>query len=75
MLDYASWDPWHIFVAPSKYIEVVLQKADNLFLRLRIEVSSNLGRLFSSSLNQLFGFQFFDDLWGFFLNRPGMVLL
>ena len=33
MLDDACWDPWHILVAPSKYIEVIFQEVDDPFLR------------------------------------------
>ena len=34
MLDEACWDPWHILVAPSKYIEVIFQEVNDPFLHL-----------------------------------------
>ena len=34
MLDEAYWDPWHILVAPRKYIEVIFQEVDDPFLHL-----------------------------------------
>ena len=56
MLDEACWDSRHILVAPSEYIEVIFQEADDPFLRPGTQIHPYLGRLWWTPFTQLYRF-------------------
>ena len=63
MLNDVCWYTWHIFMAPCKHIQVILQEANNLFLRLGAQTYPYLGYLCRISFDQLYHLQFLCNFW------------
>ena len=56
-------------MTPGEYVQVILQKADDLFLHLEVQICPYLGSLYGISLDHL---QFLDNLWQLFFDYPCM---